>query len=136
MLQNVLTAAAAVFPVAKCRLLPALSFIDCLPMPCSPLSLSLLPTPSFAFRLHHTPFAIGQPFGSCQIVSCGCHTLRISNAPYAALPLLAARCSVSLSLSARPCCCWVFCVKCQCLCLCVCVSVCVSVFSITKCQTC
>lgn len=65
-----------------------------------PSSLSL-PTPSFAFRLHHTPFAIGQPFGSCQIVSCGCHTLRISNAPYAALPL-AARCSDCPSAPSPP----------------------------------
>lgn len=45
MLQNVLTAAAADFPVAKCRLLPALSFIDRLPMPLSPLSLFISPLP-------------------------------------------------------------------------------------------
>lgn len=90
---------------------------------------------TFAFRLHHTPFAIGQPFGSCQIVSCGCHTLRISNAPYAALPLAtyAARCTpVACRLpvvgcfvsSVNVCVC-----DSVCLCVCVCVCFCVCVFN-------
>lgn len=79
----------------------------------------------FAFRLHHTPFAIGQP--SCQIVSCGCHTLRISNAPYAALPLAAcaARCTpVACRLPVVGC--FVSSVNvCVSVCLYVCVYVCV-----------
>lgn len=55
MLQNVLTAAAAVFPVAKCRLLPALSFIDCLTMPFP--SLSLLPHSHSGFTTRHSQSA-------------------------------------------------------------------------------
>jgi len=52
-----------------------------------------------------------QPFGSCQIVSCGCHTLRISNAPYAA-SLQTKNPVLSTHRLAAP----GVCVKCQCLC--------------------
>lgn len=132
MLQNVLTAAAAVFPVAGLLAAyahcpsPFAALFSLFASPCLFCRFSTLRS-VFAFRLHHTPFAIGQPFGSCQIVSCGCHTLRISNAPYAALPLAAcaARCTpVACRLPVVGC--FVSSVNvCVSVCLYVCVYVCV-----------
>jgi len=78
-----LTATAAAFPVA------AYVQLSLSVPPCAAPFATFFPTP---FPLLPPPRVsvcgslcfCRQPFGSCQIVSCGCHTLRISNAPYAA----------------------------------------------------
>lgn len=128
MLQNVLTAAAADFPVAKCRLLPVLSFIDRLPMPLSPLSLFISPLPhSHSGFTTQSQSQSANPLAAAKlslvvVTHCVlvmrhtqlCSLLRLSVCP----PLASARRCCCCS------CCWVFCVKCQCLCLCVCVCLC------------